>query len=153
LEEKGRVNIAVISTLPNLSVIKARIEGIEMIAKDSKVEYEILMTDNDSEKQIEDFLNSNKFDGVIGLDETAGSMAINAAKHLNMHIPEKLAVVGFSDGLLARNAYPKMSVISQHATELGENTVKLLLERMANKERKPVRFIQPTTLIKRASTE
>lgn len=153
LEEKGKKNIAVISTLPHLSVIKARIEGIENIAETSEVNYEVFMTENNSEKEIENFLSSNQFDAVIGLDETAASISINTAKHLEIDIPGELAVVGFSDGLLAQNAYPKMSVISQHATELGENTVKLLLERMSDKDRKAVRFIQPTTLVKRASSE
>lgn len=153
LEKQGRKNIAVISTLPNLSVIVARLEGIEMIAKDYNVNYKKLLTSDDPEKQIENFLKTREFDAVIGLDEPAGAIAINTAKHFDIKIPKELAVVGFSDGLLAQNAYPKMSVISQHASELGENTVKLLLERMVNKERKPRRFIQPTTLIKRGSSE
>jgi LacI family transcriptional regulator len=153
LEGKGKKNIAVISTLPHLSVIKARAEGIEDIAKTSDVNYQIFMTENNSEQEIEDFLKSKQFDAVIGLDATAASISINTAKHLNINVPEELAIVGFTDGLLAQYAYPKMSVISQHASELGENTVKLLLERMRDKDRKPVRFIQKTTLIKRASSE
>jgi LacI family transcriptional regulator len=153
LENQGRKNIAVISTLPNLSVIQGRLEGIDMLVKNSKISYKKLMTSSDHEQEIEKFIKSESFDAVIGLDETAGAIAINTAKHLNISIPSDLAVVGFSDGLLARNAYPKMSVISQHASELGENTVKILLERMLHKGAKPVRFIQPTTLIKRASSE
>ena len=153
LENQGRKNIAIISTLPNLSVIQGRLEGIDMVVKKSDVNYKKLMSSDHHEKEIEEFIKSEKFDAVIGLDETAGSIAINTAKHLKINIPEDLAVVGFSDGLLAQNAYPKMSVISQHATELGENTVKIILERMVNKDAKPARFIQPTTLIKRASSE
>jgi len=153
LEKQGRKNIGIISTLPNLSVIQGRLEGLDMVVNNSGISYKKLLSSDHHEKEIEEFIRSEKFDAVIGLDETAGSIAINTAKHLKINIPDDLAVVGFSDGLLAQNAYPKMSVISQHATELGENTVKIILERMVNKDTKPVRFIQPTTLIKRASSE
>lgn len=155
LVSQGRTKIAVISTIPHLSVSMARFEGIEKLAKKSPAEISTLMIDDasEAEKKVMTFFNENKFDAVIGLDETAASIAINTAKHLNIVIPKELAIVGFTDGLLANNAYPKMSVVSQHAIELGENTVKLLLERMTHKDAKPVRFIQPTTLIKRASSE
>lgn len=152
---QGRTKIAVISTIPHLSVSVARLQGIEKLAKNSSVVIKNLMIENsnEAEERIDEFIKDSKFDAVIGLDETAASIAINTAKHHNIEIPKDIAIVGFTDGLLANNAYPKMSVVSQHAIELGENTVKLLLERMNNKDAKPVRFIQPTTLIKRASSE
>lgn len=155
LRNQGRTKIAVISTIPHLSVSVARLEGIEKLAKKSSTAFTTLMIDNpaEAEEKVKTLFKASQFDAVIGLDETAASIAINAAKHLNMGIPNDIAIVGFSDGLLANNAYPKMSVVSQHAIELGENTVKILLERMANKNAKPVRYIQPTTLIKRASSE
>jgi len=155
LRNQGRIKIAVISTIPHLSVSVARFEGIEKLAKKTSTAITTLMIDNatEAEEKVKTLFKASQFDAVIGLDETAASVAINTAKHLNMVIPNDIAIVGFSDGLLANNAYPKMSVVSQHAIELGENTVKILLERMANKEAKPVRYIQPTTLIKRASSE
>jgi LacI family transcriptional regulator len=107
----------------------------------------------DAETKIDDFFKNESFDALIGLDETAAAIAINTAKHHNINIPKDLAIVGFTDGLLAKYAYPKMSVVSQHAIELGENTVKILLESIEDKSLKPKRFIQPTSLIKRASSE
>lgn len=155
LAGQGRKNIAVISTIPHLSVSVARLQGIERLAKDSPVKISTLMVDdaNEAEVKIDEFLRDATYDAVIGLDETSASIAINTAKHHQIAIPKDMAIVGFTDGLLAKHAYPKMSVVSQHAIELGENTVKLLLERMQNEKMKPKRFIQPTTLIKRGSSE
>ncbi|MBS3739169.1 MAG: LacI family DNA-binding transcriptional regulator [Psychroflexus sp.] len=155
LKEQNRKNIAVVSTLPHLSVIVARLQGVMTSANQTSTNVKTLMISEtkDAESKINDFFKNESFDALIGLDETAASIAINAAKHYQVKIPKDLAIVGFTDGLLAKNAYPKMSVVSQHAIELGKNTVKILLERIENKTLKPKRFIQPTTLIKRASSE
>jgi LacI family transcriptional regulator len=155
LISQGRKNIGIISTLPHLSVIIGRLQGIENIKKENAVQLDKLMIDNagEAEKLVDQFIKNSNFDAIIGLDETAGSLAINAAKHLNLDIPKQIAIVGFTDGLLAKNAYPKMSVVSQHGIELGENTVNILLERMRDNKSGPKRFIQPTTLIKRGSSE
>jgi LacI family transcriptional regulator len=155
LAEKGRKHIGIITTLPHLSVIIARLQGIESAAEGTSITTKKLMIDNSEEAEllVNGFIKEHDFDAIIGLDETAGSIAINSAKQNNLDIPNQIAIVGFTDGLLARNAYPKMSVISQHGIELGENAVNLLLERMKNEKMKPRRFIQPTTLIKRASSE
>jgi LacI family transcriptional regulator len=152
---QGRSNIAVITTIPHLSVSVARLQGIENLAKKSAAKITTLMVEDasEAEKMIDTFMKDANFDAVIGLDETAASIAINTAKHHHMAIPKEIAIVGITDGLLAKNAYPKMSVVSQHAIELGENTVNLLLNRMKNNKLKPKRFIQPTTLIKRGSSE
>lgn len=155
LTAQGRKNIAVVSTIPHLSVSVARLQGVMKAAETTSVSIKTLMVDiaKNAEAKIDQFFENETFDALIGLDETAASIAINIAKHKNIDIPKSLAVVGFTDGLLAKNAYPKMSVVSQHAIELGENTVKLILEKIDKKRDKHRRFIQPTTLIKRGSSE
>lgn len=154
-KNQGRQKIGVITTLPHLSVIIARLQGVEKMAEASSMSIETLMVNKteDAEINILNFFEKHNFDAIIGLDETAASIAINTAKQKNIDIPKALAIVGFTDGLLAKNAFPKMSVVSQHAIDLGKNTVKLLLERVDKKRDKHKRFIQPTTLIKRGSSE
>ncbi len=155
LKNQGRQNIAVVSTLPHLSVIIARLQGVKKVADNYGFAIKTLMIDQakDAEHKIDEFFENEQFDALIGLDETAASISINTAKSKHIDIPESLAVVGFTDGLLAKNAFPKMSVVSQHAIDLGKNTVKLILERIDKNRIKSKRFIQPTTLIKRASSE
>ncbi|QTY27278.1 LacI family DNA-binding transcriptional regulator [Flavobacterium sp. CS20] len=155
LKNQKRKKIAVVSTIPHLSVSVARLQGVMKSATQNSMSVKTLMINEakDAETKIDDFFKNESFDALIGLDETAPAIAINTAKHHNINIPKDLAIVGFTDGLLAKYAYPKMSVVSQHAIELGENTVKILLESIEDKSLKPKRFIQPTSLIKRASSE
>lgn len=155
LNSQNRKNIAVVSTIPHLSVSVARLQGIMKSATKNSTSIKTLMINEakDAESKINDFFKNESFDALIGLDETAAAIAINTAKQYNINIPKDLAIVGFTDGLLAKNAFPKMSVVSQHAIDLGENTVKILLEKIDKKRVESIRFIQPTTLIKRGSSE
>lgn len=155
LDEQNRANIAVVSTIPHLSVSKARLQGVENAAKHKNKSLKTLLIqpEENAEELISHFLAEHQLDGVIALDEYAGVTSINMAKQHNLDIPKDIAVVGFTNGLLANNSYPKMSVIAQHAIEIGQKTVELLLKRISNKDTKFTRYIQPTTLIKRGSSE
>jgi len=155
LDPQNRSKIAVISTIPHLSVSKARLQGVENAAKNKNKSLKTLLIqpEENAEELISDFLVKNDFDAVIALDEYAGVTAINMAKHNKMSIPEEIAIVGFTNGILANNSYPKMSVIAQHAIEIGQKTVELLIKRIANRDTSFTRYIQPTTLIKRGSSE
>ncbi len=155
LNEQNRAKIGVISSIPHLSVSKARLQGVENAAKNTSKVLETLLIHEEKEAEdlINTFLNTHNFDAIIALDEFSGVTCINIAKHNNLDIPKDIAIVGFTNGLLANNSYPKMSVIAQHAIEIGQKTVELLIKRINNKDAELTRFIQPTTLIKRGSSE
>ena len=155
LNEQNRGKIGVISSIPHLSVSKARLQGVENAAKDTGKVLETLLIhdEKDAEDLINSFLNTHNLDAIIALDEFAGVTSINVAKHNNLNIPKDIAIVGFTNGLLANNSYPKMSVIAQHAIDIGQKTVELLIKRINNKDAELTRFIQPTTLIRRGSSE
>lgn len=155
LDAQNRNNIAVISTIPHLSVSKARLQGVENAAnhKNKSLKTLLIQPDENAEELINKFIGDHKFDAVIALDEHSGVIAINTAKKHHLDIPKEIAIVGFTNGLLANNSYPKMSVIAQHAIEIGQKTVELLLKRIDNKNAELTRYIQPTTLITRGSSE
>jgi LacI family transcriptional regulator len=155
LEQQNRNNIAVISTIPHLSVSKARLQGVDSAAKSKNKSFETLLIqqEENAEELISNLLSTHKTDAVIALDEYAGVTAINMAKKNHLDIPKEIAIVGFTNGLLANNSYPKMSVIAQHAIDIGQKTVELLLKRIENKDADYIRYIQPTSLLKRGSSE
>ena len=131
LNDQNRNSIAVISTIPHLSVSKARLQGVENAAKvkNKSLKTLLIQPEENAEILINDFLRTHKTDAVIALDEYAGVTSITATGEENE----------WSD--------------IQHAIEIGQKTVELLLNRINNKEAAFTRFIQPTTLIKRGSSE
>ncbi|WP_378178863.1 LacI family DNA-binding transcriptional regulator [Aquimarina sp. SS2-1] len=154
----GCKKIAVISTIFDLSVGKLRLEGArEEVSSNVGVSLMELPINNieTEEKEIESFLKKNEIDGVLGLDETAAAIAINMSHKLGYKIPEKISVIGFTDGLLAKHSYPKLTIISQHAEDLGAKAARMLLERLSSPSEnnyKTKTEIVKTSLILRDST-
>ncbi|MFD2563054.1 LacI family DNA-binding transcriptional regulator [Aquimarina rubra] len=158
LIKTGCKKIAVISTIFDLSVGKLRLEGArEEVSANRGVSLVELPINNieTEEKEIESFLKNNEIDAVLGLDETAAAIAINMSHKLGYKIPEKISVIGFTDGLLAKHSYPKLTIISQHAEDLGAKAARILLERLSNTSENSYKTkteIVKTSLILRDST-
>lgn len=158
LVNTGSKNIAIISTIYDLSVGKLRLEGAkEEIEETTGVNFLELLIDNDefSEQKIEDFLKKNNIDGVLGVDETAAALSINMSHKLGYKIPDQIAVIGFTDGILSKFSYPKLTTISQHAEELGAKAAQMLLNRLdklENNNKKPETAVLKTSLLLRDST-
>lgn len=158
LIKTGCKKVAVISTIFDLSVGKLRLEGArEEIAKIegvSLVELPINHVDTE-ESEIESFLKNNDIDAVLGLDETAAAIVINMANKLGRKIPEELSVIGFTDGLLSKHSYPKLTTVSQHAKDLGAKAAKILVDRIADTSENGLKTkteVLKTSLILRDST-
>ena len=54
--------------------------------------------------------------------------AIRQAHNRNIKIPKELSIIGFADGFLAQNAYPKLTAINQHPFEIGKTATKMLIK-------------------------
>ncbi len=158
LIKTGCKKIAVISTIFDLSVGKLRLEGArEEVSESNAVSLIELPIKNieTEENEIESFLKNNKIDAVLGLDETAAAIAINMSNKLGYKIPEEISVIGFTDGLLSKHSYPKLTTVSQHAENLGAKAAKMLLKRLSNTTENSYKSeteIVKTSLILRDST-
>ncbi|KAA1244098.1 LacI family DNA-binding transcriptional regulator [Aquimarina sp. RZ0] len=151
LIDSGCSKVAVISTIFNLSVGKLRLEGAREAVGDNKgvVLIELPITNIETgEKEIESFLKNNNIDAVLGLDETAAAVAINMSNKLGYKIPEEISVIGFTDGLLSKYSYPKLTTVSQHAEELGAKAAKMLLERLEDPSSETRNYQSKTEIVK-----
>lgn len=125
LVDKGDRAICVVSTISNLSVGRLREEGIRNKIKeydDVLLNFITSSNENQFEKRIEDALRYDGIDSVIALDQMAGIITLNKARELGIAIPEDLQIICYSNGLLSEYSFPKMTVIDQHAAELGKKT-------------------------------
>jgi LacI family repressor for deo operon, udp, cdd, tsx, nupC, and nupG len=77
---------------------------------------------------------------------------IEAAKERGVRVPNELSVVGFDDIRFARYLDPPLTTIAQPMREIGERTVRLLLEILSGSTTTPVSVTLPHRLIVRAST-
>lgn len=140
LIDLGCKNIALLSSVDNLSVGKLRAEGYLKSLKDNNIPINdniILRTDSeeDLKSKIETLFDSNVIDGVFALDENDSVAALKMGLKKGYRIPEDLSIIGFADGILAsRRLTPSLTTISQHGVEIGEVAAKLLIDRLESKE-------------------
>ncbi|RZS99780.1 LacI family DNA-binding transcriptional regulator [Aquimarina brevivitae] len=156
LADSGCTNIAVITTIGDLNVAKLRIEGAHQSAEKNGLLLKGLTLKNatHAEEEIYNFLKNTAIDAVLGLDETSAAVTINSCHRLGYKIPEDVSVIGFSDGILSKYSYPKLSSISQHAEDLGAKAVTMLVDHIENTKDSytPRTEVIKTSLILRDST-
>lgn len=131
-------NIALLSTIDNLSVGKLRTEGYYTALKDNGYKTSpdiIICTDNTEEfdEKLKTLFDKKGIDGVFALDEHASVMAMKAALKLGIKIPAQLNMIGFADGVWSRRLTPSLSTISQHGPEIGEAAANMLIDRLEAK--------------------
>ena len=140
LIDLGCKNIALLSSVDNLSVGKLRADGYLQALKDNNISVNqniILRTDSedDLKSKIEAIFDNNTIDGVFALDENDSVAALKIGLKKGYKIPDELSIIGFADGILAsRRLTPSLTTISQHGVEIGEVAAKLLIDRLESKE-------------------
>lgn len=152
-------NIALVSTIDNLSVGKLRAEGYKKALTENNYavnEDLILLTDNTEEfdEKLSSLFDKN-IDGVFALDEHASVMAMKMAIKRGMKIPEELNIIGFADGVWSRRLTPSLSTVSQHGPEIGEAAAEMLINRLESKEEEEPEYVTKvikTELRQREST-
>ena len=136
----GCKNIALVSSIDNLSVGKLRAEGYLKAMHDSNIpinEKIILRFDSPTglNEKIAIAFEENTIDGVFAIEESDSVAALKTALKKGFQIPEKLSIIGFADGILAsRRLSPSLTTVSQHGIEIGEAAAKLLINRLESKE-------------------
>ena len=160
LLSEGRKHIILISNIDDLSVGKLRAEGyvnaLNEVSDYNRKPIIITTKRNDlNDDAVQNlFKNNPTVDGIISIDNTTGVVALQKALKLNYKVPQDLSIIGFSDENVLQFTDPKLSTISQHTLDIGSASVKLLLDRLNNKENtKPMTKTIKTKLILRETTK
>jgi len=96
----------------------------------------------------------NRPDGIFAVNDRTASGAMIAIKSKGYRIPEDVAVVGFSNGLIAQVTDPALTSIDQHGDEMGTVAMQQLLKRLHNaspNNEPEVKLIQPTLIIREST--
>ncbi len=92
-------------------------------------------------------------DAIFACSDTYAIAIINAAKKLNIIVPNELSVIGFDNIYLSTISDPPITTIEQPMSELGRKAFELLLERIRNPKSVTRHIILDTELIVRKSTK
>jgi LacI family transcriptional regulator len=87
---------------------------------------------------------------VCGNDEMAMG-ALAALRSARLTVPGDIAVTGFDDIAAARHGRPALTTVRQPMRELGEHSVRMLLDRISDPAAPPHSVVLPTELVIRRS--
>jgi len=133
----GCNKIALLTTPDHVNVGALRTIGYKKALEDHKMivdEDRIVKVDErlDISEQIEKLLNdsSNLPEGIVAVNEIYAAWAVKLAKSKGFRIPEDIAIIGFTDGLISEFSSPELSTVAQHGFMMGELAADLLLDRI-----------------------
>lgn len=72
----------------------------------------------------------NPPDGIFAVNDSTAAGAMRSIKNKGLRIPEDVAVIGFSDGIISKIIDPNLSSIEQHGYELGCKAAQVLIDRL-----------------------
>ncbi|TDW49829.1 LacI family transcriptional regulator [Flavobacterium sp. 270] len=165
LIDNGRKKIALVTTVDYVSVGKLRTDGYEKALLDNGLSFNedliIKIEDVDTcEITISELLHARAFDAVFAVNELFAVTIIKTASKMGLKVPEDLAVIAFTDGIISKYSTPSITTVSQSGEKMGNKAAKMLIERLEaehdddeeENENYTTEVIE-THLIKRESTD
>jgi LacI family transcriptional regulator len=165
LIDNGRKKIALVTTVDYVSVGKLRTDGYEKALLDNGLPFNedliIKIEDVDTcEITISQLLHDRAFDAVFAVNELFAVTIIKTASKMGLRIPDDLAVIAFTDGIISKYSSPSITTVSQSGKKMGNKAAKMLIERLEaehddddeENENYTTEVIE-THLIKRESTD
>ncbi|RZJ98674.1 MAG: LacI family transcriptional regulator [Flavobacterium sp.] len=160
LINKGFKRIALITTVDYVSVGKLRTDGYIKALKtnDIKVDENLIVKIEDIDNcsdEIENLISNNEIDAVFAVNELFAVTAIKAAKNIGIKVPEDLAIIGFTDGIISKYSSPSITTVSQNGMKMGGKAAKMLIERLESEEEEEEHYkteVIETHLVIREST-
>ena len=73
-------------------------------------------------------------DGIFAVNEIYAATSMKIAQKLGWIVPEKLAIIGFTDGFISEFTNPPLSTVAQHGFRMGLRSFELLLEEIEHQE-------------------
>ncbi|MBB3325164.1 LacI family DNA-binding transcriptional regulator [Microlunatus antarcticus] len=158
LAELGHTRIAMISGMPGLSTTEERIEGFRRSARRHGIEVTdgtIVSgrgTDDRSQEAMTSLMTSaHPPTAVVTGNNRATIGAMRAARQLGIEVPRDVALVAYDDFDWADLFHPRLTVIAQPTTQIGESAVDLAVSRILDPDRAPRRLTLATTFVHRES--
>jgi LacI family repressor for deo operon, udp, cdd, tsx, nupC, and nupG len=135
-----------------------RLRGVKSRARTERADQELIVVQGDfsiasGATATEQLLQRNDPPtAIFSFNDEMAIGVMDAARRLGAHVPRDLSVVGFDDIRFARYTDPPLTTIAQPMREIGEGTVRLLLEILGGNTHPPVSVTMPHTLMVRGST-
>jgi LacI family transcriptional regulator len=138
LMDVGAKRIALLTTEDYITVGNLRKEGYKKALKNAgfEIDENLIYYIDDSKdifEQIEKVINvSNPPDAILAVNEIYAANVLIIAKEKGLSIPNDIAIIGFTSGLISEFTSPPLTCVEQHGYLMGEQAAELLINRIEN---------------------
>jgi len=132
----GCKNIIHLSGPPNLLIGKNRTDGFTRALREYNLpvnETNIIRCDSpeDATLVVPDLLKRvNRPDGIFAVNDLTAAAAMRIILDMGYKVPDDIAVVGFTGGLIPSITNPALTSVEQHGYLIGKEAVRLLIDRL-----------------------
>jgi LacI family transcriptional regulator len=134
----GAKRIALVTTKDYITVGSLRKEGYlkalvnKNIAIDENLIYKI-----DDKKDLYEQIRKvvdvpNPPDAILAVNEIYAAIALKASKSKGLVVPNDVAIIGFTSGLISEFTSPRLTSVEQHGDLMGRQAAELLINRIEN---------------------
>ena len=139
LIDKGRKKIALVTTVDYVSVGKLRTDGYIKALLDNDIPFNenLIMKIEDidtCEITIGKLLEDKAIDAVFAVNELFAVTIIKTANKIGLNVPQDLAVIAFTDGIISKYSTPTITTVSQNGIKMGNKAAKMLIDRLESEE-------------------
>ncbi len=160
LINNGMKKIGLITTVDYVSVGKLRTDGYvkALLSNGIHLNNDLIVKIEDIDNcstQIEELISKNELDSIFAVNELFAVTAIKIAKKLQRNVPEDIAVIGFTDGIISNYSSPSITTVSQNGIKMGNKAAQMLIERLESEDEENEQYITEvieTHLVQREST-
>ncbi len=134
----GCKNIAFISSIEGLNVGKFRAEGYKKALTKYGVKVDEKLTIRLTKKEeltnkINEMLDYKLVDGIFTVDESSAAIAIQVLNSRGLSVPDDVAIIGFTNGILSKHITPPLTTVNQFGTKIGEISASRLIDKIEGK--------------------
>ena len=136
----GCKKIAILTTPNHVTVGNIRKEGYikALVDNDIAVDENLIVKVSDdhniAEQIIGIFDHKNPPDAIFAVNEIYAATAVKIAKNRGLNVPNDIAIMGFTNGLISEFSSPQLTTIAQHGYTMGEKSMEILLEELDNQD-------------------
>jgi LacI family transcriptional regulator len=139
LIDQGRNKIALVTTVDYVSVGKLRTDGYIKALLDNDIPFDesLIMKIEDidtCEITIGKLLEDKAIDAVFAVNELFAVTIIKTANKIGLNVPNDLAVIAFTDGIISKYSTPSITTVSQSGLKMGNKAAKMLIDRLESEE-------------------
>lgn len=114
---------------------KAALQKYNMKVDEELICYGNTLSSEEGSKLTKKLLHlPNPPDGLFCANDNTAVSAIQVAKQNNLHVPDDVAIVGFSNTPASTIIEPSLTTIDDHAFEMGQSAARLLIRQIENND-------------------